>query len=103
MCRKGGPPPRTAPAANAGLVEDGLEVVLHGVGGDVQGRGDLLRVDPLQHQTGDVALARGEPERRDGPMPGHDADMPVHYDLQVWTGKRNPAGIYTPFNPSVSC
>lgn len=39
----------------------------------------------------------------DGPMPGHDPHMPVHYDLHVWTGKHNPAGIYAPFNPSLSC
>ncbi|RXZ42408.1 hypothetical protein ESO86_15925 [Agromyces binzhouensis] len=39
----------------------------------------------------------------DGPMPGHDAEMPVHYDLHVWTGKHNPAGLHAPFNPSLSC
>lgn len=39
----------------------------------------------------------------DGPMPGHDEHMPVHYDLHVWVGTHNPAGIYAPFNPSVSC
>ncbi|MGR0219543.1 hypothetical protein [Agromyces sp. ZXT2-6] len=39
----------------------------------------------------------------DGPMPGHDPHMPVHYDLHVWTGKHNPAGIYAPFNPSLAC
>ncbi|GAA1060988.1 PepSY domain-containing protein [Agromyces bracchium] len=39
----------------------------------------------------------------DGPMPGHDPEMPVHYDLHVWTGKHNPSGLYAPFNPSLSC
>lgn len=39
----------------------------------------------------------------DGPMPGHDADMPTHYDLHVWVGAHNPAGIFAPFNPALSC
>ncbi|WP_353816317.1 hypothetical protein [Agromyces sp. SYSU T00266] len=39
----------------------------------------------------------------DGPMPGHDPEMPVHYDLHVWTGQHNPSGLYAPFNPSLSC
>ena len=39
----------------------------------------------------------------DGPMPGHDATMPVHYDLHVWLHDSNPAGVFAPWNPSVSC
>jgi hypothetical protein len=39
----------------------------------------------------------------DGPMPGHGPDMPIHYDLHVWTHKANPAGVFAPFNPKVSC
>ena len=39
----------------------------------------------------------------DGPMPGHEPGMPTHYDLHVWVGKHNPAGILTPFNPSLHC
>lgn len=39
----------------------------------------------------------------DGPMPGHDEHMPVHYDLHVWIGMHNPAGIHAPFNPALSC
>ncbi len=39
----------------------------------------------------------------DGPMPGHDPEMPVHYDLHVWLYKHNPAGQLAPFNPKVSC
>lgn len=40
---------------------------------------------------------------------GHQFDVggtpvPVpHWSLHVWVHKDNPAGIYTPFNPSVSC
>jgi hypothetical protein len=39
----------------------------------------------------------------DGPMPGHDPMMPVHYDLHVWLYDSNPAGVFAPWNPSVSC
>lgn len=39
----------------------------------------------------------------DGPMPGHDAQMPIHYDLHVWAWRYNPAGNFTPWNPTVRC
>lgn len=39
----------------------------------------------------------------DGPMPGHEPGMPVHYDLHVWVGAHNPAGTFTPFNPALHC
>ena len=39
----------------------------------------------------------------DGPMPGHNPSMPWHYDLHAWIWKNNPAGMFTPFNPNVSC
>lgn len=39
----------------------------------------------------------------DGPMPGHNPTMPIHYDLHVWLWATNPAGLFAPFNPAVSC
>ena len=39
----------------------------------------------------------------DGPMPGHDPTMPVHYDLHAWIYTPNPDGMFTPFNPLVDC
>ncbi len=39
----------------------------------------------------------------DGPMAGHEPGMPIHYDLHVWIGKRNPAGMFAAWNPDVSC
>lgn len=39
----------------------------------------------------------------DGSMPGHDAGMPVHYDLHVWLYKANPAGQLSAWNPRVTC
>jgi hypothetical protein len=39
----------------------------------------------------------------DGPMPGHNPTMPVHYDLHVWIWETNPSGLFAPFNPALSC
>ncbi len=39
----------------------------------------------------------------DGPMPGHNPSMPVHYDLHVWVAEANPSGVFAQFNPAVSC
>jgi hypothetical protein len=39
----------------------------------------------------------------DGPMAGHGPDMPMHFDLHVWLFKRNPTGIFSSWNPAVSC
>ncbi|WP_055526901.1 hypothetical protein [Streptomyces graminilatus] len=39
----------------------------------------------------------------DGPMPGHVAGMPVHYDLHVWLWKTNPKGMFARWNPTVTC
>ena len=41
----------------------------------------------------------------DGPMEGHEPLMPhVHrYDLHVWLWKENPAGLFKPTNPTLTC
>ena len=39
----------------------------------------------------------------DGPMLGHDAGMPIHYDLHVWLYRHNPAGLFAMWNPRVHC
>ena len=39
----------------------------------------------------------------DGPMAGHNAQMPWHYDLHAWVVEANPNGVFTQFNPAVSC
>ena len=39
----------------------------------------------------------------DGPMPGHNPQMPVHYDLHVWVAEENPSGVFALFNPALSC
>jgi hypothetical protein len=39
----------------------------------------------------------------DGPMPGHEPGMPVHYDLHVWLYDHNPTGQLTAWNPTAAC
>lgn len=39
----------------------------------------------------------------DGPMLGHNPDMPIHYDLHVWMYRHNPAGLFAMWNPNVRC
>lgn len=39
----------------------------------------------------------------DGPMLGHNATMPIHYDLHVWLYKHNPSGLFERWNPTVKC
>ncbi len=42
----------------------------------------------------------------DGPMAGHEPIMPAsleHWDLHVWLWRENPAGLFTPTNPAVTC
>ena len=57
--------------------------------------------DQLLFTSGDrpVLFGRGF----DGPMPGHNPTMPVHYDLHVWLYRDNPRGIFVSFNPDVVC
>jgi hypothetical protein len=38
-----------------------------------------------------------------GPMAGHNPQMPTHYDLHVWIWSHNPDGTFAQFNPSLSC
>lgn len=39
----------------------------------------------------------------DGPMPGHNPEMPWHYDLHAWVIEENPKGVFAMFNPALSC
>jgi hypothetical protein len=56
---------------------------------------------------GDLATADDRPtilgQAFQGPMPGHNPSMPVHYDLHVWIHESNPAGTFALFNSSISC
>lgn len=50
---------------------------------------------------GDRPSLLGQPF--DGPMPGHDEHMPIHYDLHVWVWRHNPSGMFAVWNPALSC
>ncbi|MFE2166175.1 hypothetical protein ACFXB3_14060 [Streptomyces sp. NPDC059447] len=39
----------------------------------------------------------------DGPMPGHWAGMPKHFDLHLWAYENNPAGRFHNWNPALTC
>jgi hypothetical protein len=39
----------------------------------------------------------------DGPMPGHNPQMPVHYDLHVWLFRYNNSGLFAVWNPRLTC
>ena len=64
---------------------------------------EYFRADADQDLTtdGDRPNLAGVPF--DGPMPGHDVAMPIHYDLHVWAWQANPAGTFSEFNPNVHC
>jgi hypothetical protein len=64
---------------------------------------EYFKVDADQNLAtdGDRPSLFGHPF--DGPMPGHNETMPIHYDLHVWLWADNPADMFAPFNPSLSC
>ena len=64
---------------------------------------EYFKVDADQNleTDGDRPSIFGQPF--DGPMPGHTPTMPIHYDLHVWFWADNPAGMFAPFNPALSC
>jgi hypothetical protein len=76
------------PKANGGLELIGVE---------------YMKVDADQDLAtdGDRPSVLGHPF--DGPMPGHNPTMPIHYDLHLWFWADNPAGFFAPFNPNLSC
>ena len=39
----------------------------------------------------------------EGPMPGHEPGMPVHYDLHAWVFTDNPSGELATWNPAITC
>jgi hypothetical protein len=58
-------------------------------------------------QDQDLSTDEDRPElwghKFDGPMPGHESGMPVHYDLHVWAWHDNPDGAFSTWNPAISC
>ncbi len=81
------------------------EVVLYK--GGPQGREltgiEYLVVDQDQNVTTDGDRPELWGHKFDGPMPGHEPGMPVHYDLHVWAWHDNPNGAFSTWNPAISC
>jgi hypothetical protein len=63
---------------------------------------DLLGPEYFQADAGQ-ARPNVYSEPFNGPMPGHNPQMPVHYDLHVWLYRYNPAGLFAPWNANVKC
>jgi hypothetical protein len=75
-------------------------ILLYGPG--TSGGLRLLGAEYWQPAVGQPVPMLGD-EPFNGPMPGHGGDMPVHYDLHVWTHVANPSGVFATWNPNVSC
>ena len=72
-------------------------------GGLTLGAAEWFHADADQDLTtdGDRPSLFGIPF--DGPMPGHEPGMAIHYDLHAWLFSPNPAGLVQPWNPAVHC
>jgi len=75
---------------------------------DARGKLRLAGVEYLTADAdGDLATDDDRPslfgQAFDGPMPGHTPTMPVHYDLHVWLWEGNPSGLFSMWNPALSC
>lgn len=64
---------------------------------------EYFKVDADQNLATDADRPSLFGQPFDGPMPGHNPTMPIHYDLHVWLSEDNPAGLFAPFNPNLSC
>ncbi len=64
---------------------------------------EYFKVDADQNLATDADRPSLFGQPFDGPMPGHNPTMPIHYDLHVWLWADNPAGLFPPFNPNLSC
>ena len=64
---------------------------------------EYFKVDADQNLATDADRPSLFGQPFDGPMPGHNPTMPIHYDLHVWLSADNPAGMFAPFNPARSC
>lgn len=61
----------------------------------------LVGVEWMQLDTGQRA-PRLFGRRFDGPM-NHNGTAPWHFDLHVWTVRKNPRGTFAQYNQRVSC
>lgn len=64
---------------------------------------EYFQVDADQNLTTDSDRPSIFGRNFDGPMLGHNPQMPIHYDLHVWVAEKNPAGVFAQWNPAISC
>lgn len=67
-----------------------------------KGPGGNLRLIALEY----IVINVGQPRPMFGDQPFDINGTPVpvpHWSLHVWLYENNPAGMFTPFNPNVSC
>jgi hypothetical protein len=64
---------------------------------------EWFAVDPDQDLTTDSGRPSLFGQAFDGPMPGHSPGMPIHFDLHAWVWEANPTGMFSAWNPAVSC
>lgn len=64
---------------------------------------EWIAVDPDQDLSTDAGRPTLFGQEFDGPMPGHVAGMPIHFDLHAWIWMDNPAGTFESWNPAVTC
>ena len=77
-------------------------ILLYGTDGRLLGA-EFLVPDSDQDLTTDEDRPSLFGRPFDGPMPGHEPGMPVHYDLHLWVHEANPDGVFNPWNPRVGC
>jgi hypothetical protein len=75
---------------------------------------ELVAVENLVFDKGLAEAGKSDPPTFHGVAYDHMADDPPtpldeghmfesHYDRHVWVHRENPNGVFTPFNPAVSC
>lgn len=66
------------------------------------GPGGNLRIVAVEY----IVINVGQPAPTFGAQPFNVGGTPVpvpHWSLHVWLFENNPSGIFTPFNPNISC
>ncbi|HEX8701157.1 MAG TPA: hypothetical protein VF815_20195 [Myxococcaceae bacterium] len=90
------------PALGGDLVSDPFkpEILLYVP--DEEGGFTLAGVEYFQADVGQPAPSLVG-QTFDGPMTGHSPEMPIHYDLHVWLYRYNDTGLFSIWNPRLTC
>ncbi len=90
------------PALGSDLTNDPFKPELLLYAPNAEGGLTLIGVEYFQAAVGQPAPSIVG-QTFDGPMPGHNPQMPVHYDLHVWLYRYNNTGLFSIWNPRVTC